>query len=86
MTTSETEPLRETLHWLARHTGFPARRLPAKAEAMVCVAALAAAEEAREADQRFALQRRDPAQTSALRAHGLRRSQVHFKCDNSAKV
>jgi hypothetical protein len=23
---------------------------------------------------------------SALKAHAMRRSQVHFKCDNSAKV
>jgi hypothetical protein len=49
------------------------------------VASLAAVEEA-QAQQRYLLQRRDPAQTSALRAHGLRRAQVHFKCDNSAKV
>ena len=73
------------VRWLATHAGFPARRLPAAAEAMICVAALAATEE-EEARQRFLFQRRDPAQTSALRAHGLRRSQVHFKCDNSAKV
>ena len=79
------DPVRETLRWLSQHAGFPGTRLPAKAEALVCVAALASAEEAREA-QRFLIQRRDPAQTSALRAHGLRRSQVHFKCDNSAKV
>ena len=79
------EPLPETVRWLAQHAGFPARRLPARAESLVCIAALAAAEEAQE-QQRYALQRRDPAQTSALRAHGLRRSQVHFKCDNSAKV
>jgi hypothetical protein len=79
------DPLRETVRWLAQHTGFPATRLPAKAESLLCVAALASADEAREG-QRFLFQRRDPAQTSALRAHGLRRSQVHFKCDNSAKV
>ncbi len=79
------EPLPTVVHWLARHAGFPGRRLPAKAEALVCVAALAAVEE-EQARQRFLIQRRDPAQTSALRAHGLRRSQVHFKCDNSAKV
>lgn len=79
------EPLPDVVRWLARYAGFPARRLPAKAETVVCVAALAAAEEA-QAAQRFLIQRRDPAQTSALRAHGLRRSQVHFKCDNSAKV
>ena len=79
------DPIRDTLRWLSQHAGFPGVRLPPKAEALVCVAALASAEEAREA-QRFLIQRRDPAQTSALRAHGLRRSQVHFKCDNSAKV
>jgi hypothetical protein len=80
-----TDPFRETVQWLARNAGFPAARLPAKAEVMVCVAALAAVEE-EQARQRFLIQSRDPAQTSALRAHGLRRSQVHFKCDNSAKV
>ena len=84
-TTSSIEPLRETVHWLARYASFPGLRLPAKAEALVCMAALAAAEE-RRVQQRFLIERRDPAQTSALRAHGIRRSQVHFKCDNSAKV
>ncbi len=82
---STPEPFRETVTWLARHAGFPRCRLPAEGEAMVCVAALAAAEEAAE-QQRFALQRRNPAETSALRAHNLRRTQVHYKCDNSAKV
>lgn len=82
---AETGTLHELTAWLARHAGFPARRLPAKAETALCVAALAAVEE-REAAARFLIQRRDPAQTAALRAHGLRRSQVHFKCDNSAKV
>ncbi len=75
----------EVVRWLAQHTGFPARRLPANAEALMCVAAFAAADEA-QARQRFLIQSRDPAQTSAQRAHGLRRAQVHFKCDNSAKV
>ncbi len=78
-------PMPKIVRWLGAHAGFPARRLPAKAETLICVATLAANVEAEE-QQRFALQRRDPAQTSALRAHGLRRSQVHFKCDNSAKV
>ena len=85
MNNSSTDPLRETVQWLAQNAGFPAARLPAKAEVMICVAALAAVEE-EQARQRFLIQSRDPAQTSALRAHGLRRSQVHFKCDNSAKV
>ncbi len=79
------EPVGAVVRWLMDYTGFPTRRLAASAERLVCVAALASREEAEE-QKRFALQRRDPAQTSALRAHGLRRSQVHFKCDNSAKV
>lgn len=76
----------DIVQWMSAQAGFPARRLPAHAETLLCLSALAAAEEAEEARQRFALQRRDPAQTSALRAHGLRRAQVHYKCDNSAKV
>jgi hypothetical protein len=83
--TAESETLPVVLHWLATHASFPTRRLPAPAEAMLCVAFLAAAEEEEER-QRFLIQSRDPAQTAALRTHGLRRSQVHFKCDNSAKV
>ncbi|MBI5690781.1 MAG: hypothetical protein HZC55_11875 [Verrucomicrobia bacterium] len=71
--------------WLGRHAGFPNRRLSAAAEGMICVAALAAADEAQE-QARFLIQSKDPAQAAALRTHGLRRSQVHFKCDNSAKV
>jgi len=34
----------------------------------------------------FGLPRQDAAMASAQRAHALRRSRVHFKCDNSAKV
>ena len=85
MNMTSSDPLETTVRWLAQHGGFPRSRLADRAELLVCLAALAAVEE-EQARQRFLLQRRDPAQTSALRAHGLRRSQVHFKCDNSAKV
>jgi hypothetical protein len=85
MNASPSDPFVASIAWLSRHAGFPAQRLPERAEVLVCLSALAAVEEWNE-QQRFLLQRRDPAQTSALRAHGLRRSQVHFKCDNSAKV
>jgi hypothetical protein len=85
MNPSPPHPLLDTVRWLAVHTRFPASRLETRAEALLCLAALAAMEEAEER-RRFLFQRRDPAQTSALKAHGLRRSQVHFKCDNSAKV
>ena len=82
---TESESLGDVLRWLGQHAGFPRRRLPAKTETVLCVAALAATAEAQD-QQRYLIQSRDPAQTSALRQHGLRRSQVHFKCDNSAKV
>lgn len=78
-------PLRDTVAWLAVHAGFPGRRLERGAETLLCFAAAAAADEAAE-NQRFLIKSRDPAQTSAQRTHALRRSQVHFKCDNSAKV
>jgi hypothetical protein len=83
--TTVNPPMSQVVRWLAAHAGFPMRRLDPKAEALVCVAALAAAEEAEER-ARYLIQRRDPAQTSALRQHAQRRSQVHYKCDNSAKV
>ncbi len=85
MNFTNSDPMQETVCWLAAHTRFPASRLATSAEALLCLAALATAAEAEE-QRRFLIQRHDPAQTSALRTHKLRRSQVHFKCDNSAKV
>ncbi len=78
-------PFRDVVQWLARSTGFPAVRLPTRAENMICVAALAAIEEASE-QQRFLIKGQDPAQAAALKAHAMRRSLVHYKSDNSAKV
>jgi hypothetical protein len=78
-------PLQKTVRWLSANARFPDSRLEARAETLLCIAALAEAEETA-GQTRFLIQSRDPAQTSALRAHGLRRSQVHYKCDNSAKV
>jgi hypothetical protein len=78
-------PLHDTVRWLSAHTRFPASRLPPRAELMVCMSVLAAQTEAAER-ARHHLERRVGAQTSALRQHVLRRTQVHFKCDNSAKV
>jgi hypothetical protein len=86
MTTAPAHPLLATLSWLAAHTNFPASRLDPRAETMLFISAFAAADEAEAERKRFLIQRRDPAQTSALRSHVLRRTQVHFKCDNSAKV
>jgi len=76
------------LSWLSQQAGFPARRLPAGAELLLCLAAAAEldAEAAAPGGGAFGLPRQDAAMASAQRAHALRRSRVHFKCDNSAKV
>lgn len=78
-------PLQKTVGWLAANAGFPARRLGEKAELLVCVGALAEAQEEAERG-RFLIERKDGAQEAALRMHAMRRSRVHYKCDNSAKV
>jgi hypothetical protein len=78
-----------TLRWLASYACFPASRLPAKAETLLLIAVAAQQEEAQLAARNaglFHIKTRDTAKDSALRAHALRRSMVHFKCDNSAKV
>lgn len=80
-------PLHTTLRWLSAHTRFPASRLETRAEMLLCMAALAAAEEAAAlAGTRHLVQSRDGAKDSALRAYSYRRSKVHYVCDNSAKV
>ena len=79
-------PLQQLCSWLSAQAGFPARRLPAAAELMLCVSALAGAEAPTAETGPKLFDRRVGSQTSALRSHALRRSQVHYKCDNSAKV
>jgi hypothetical protein len=85
MAASSSDPLRTTVLWLAAHAQFPAKRLEPRAETMLCMAALAAAESELE-NRRFLIQSRDVAKDSALRAHQQRRSHAHHKSDNSAKV
>ncbi len=78
-----------TLRWLSAHARFPASRLPDKAETLLLIATAAQHEEnlaTANASGLFHIKTRDGAKDSALRAHAMRRSLVHFKCDNSAKV
>ncbi len=80
-------PLQTTVRWLSTNTLFPVSRLDARAEAMVCAAALAASEEAAAmASTRHLVQSRDGAKDAALRSYNHRRSLVHYVCDNAAKV
>lgn len=84
---SSSDPLSSTVRWLAAHAGFPARRLAPKAEALLCLSALAAAEEAAAlAGQRHLIQSKDGAKESAARTYAYNRKKVHYVCDNSAKV
>ncbi len=78
-------PLRDTVRWLAAHARFPATRLEARPERLLCMAALAAAEN--EADrERFLIQSRNGAKDSALRSHNMRRSLAHYVSDNKQKT
>ncbi|MCW5548164.1 MAG: hypothetical protein KIT44_04300 [Opitutaceae bacterium] len=79
-------PLQHTARWLAQHAGFPARRLPEAAERLLCLAALAAVTEDSAATGPKLFERRVGPQTASQKAHAMRRSRVHFKTDNSAKV
>lgn len=84
---SEAAPTHPSLFdWLSRYAGYPVRRLPLPAETLLLMAGAARAEEAAAAGPRFGIERREGAKDAALRAHALRRSMVHYKCDNSAKV
>ncbi len=85
---ARTFPSAPLLRWLSAYAGFPAQRLPSSAETLLCLADAAGNDSAHIAGStaQFGLQRRDGGTDSAMRAHALRRSRVHFKCDNSAKV
>ena len=78
---------RTLFDWLSHYVGYPARRLPAQAELLLCFASAAALEESGGTPAAGGpIARRDPARDAALRQHELRRARVHFKSDNSAKV
>ncbi len=87
MTASAQAPFQQTLRWLAAHTGFPARRLPEKAELLVLLATAAATEENQAAgtpanaalikNRNFAAQ---------MRNYTAMRRRAHINSDNSAKT
>ena len=85
MNNSTPDPLRDTVRWLSLNARFPSSRLGVKAETLLCFAAAAAAEDLADRE-RYLILSRNGKETSAQRAHAMRRSLVHFKCDNSAKV
>lgn len=74
------------IQWLARYTGFPARRLDAKAELMVLFATAAAAEELPQAVNGGPIVRKDTAKQASHRQLARNRSLAHFKSDNRTAV
>ena len=81
----------ELLRWLHTAAGYPACRLEAKAELLVCFAAAARSEEQATMQNAAGARGRpfDPragAQRSSQRAWDINRSRVHMRCDNGAKV
>ena len=88
MTAPTQTPLQQTVRWLAAHTGFPARRLPEKAELLVLLATAAAAEEravAAAAPANVALLK-NKAFAAQIRNYTAMRRRVHLTSDNSAKT
>ncbi len=80
------------LLWLARQTGFPASRLPSRAEQLLLIGGMIQDEHlpARSEGGNLPLPGGAPdpenAQRAAQRTLAELRKRVHFKCDNGAKV
>ena len=87
MTTSPQPPFQQTLRWLAAHTGFPARRLPEKAELLVLIATAAATEESNAAGTpAHAMLVKNKTFAAQMRNYTAMRRRAHINSDNSAKT
>jgi len=72
--------------WLTRYAGFPARRLPAKAELMLLFAAAAETEERNQSPQIGLIVRKDIARHASQKQLSENRRHTHFKSDNRTAV
>ena len=79
-------PLHQTLRWLTAHAGFPARRLPDKAELLLLIATAAADEDLAVRNPANAKVPLNPTFAAQIRNYTAQRRRVHLKCDNSAKT
>jgi hypothetical protein len=82
----ETSPLLETLRWLAAHAGFPAARLPERAELLLLIATAAPEDERATASRQVAKPGSGNTFNARLRSYTIQRRHAHVKCDNSVKV
>lgn len=79
-------PLQQTLRWLTTHAGFPARRLPDKAELLLLIATAAANEDLEVKNPANAKIPFNPNFSAQIRNYTAQRRRVHIVCDNSAKT
>jgi len=79
-------PLQQTLRWMTTHAGFPARRLPDKAELLLLIATAAANEELAVAEPANARVPLNPTFNAQIRNYTAQRRRAHIRCDNSAKT
>lgn len=86
MSATTQTPLQQTIRWMTTHAGFPARRLPEKAELLLLIATAAAAEDL---EVKNAVNARIPFNSNynaQIRNYTAQRRRAHIKCDNSAKT
>lgn len=86
MTDSAPTPLLQTLRWLTAHTGFPAARLPDKAELLLLIATAAAAEDRANISRQSTKPDSHRDYNAQIRNYTAQRRKAHIKCDNSAKT
>ena len=79
-------PLQQTLRWMTAHAGFPARRLPDKAELLLLIATAAADEDLETRNPQNAKVLFNPTFNAQIRNYTAQRRRAHLKCDNSAKT
>ena len=87
MSATEPTPLQKTISWLATYTGFPDRRLSARAELLLLISTAAEDEDlaARHAQKKPGLQF-NPNYNAQIRNYTAQRRRAHINCDNSAKT
>ena len=79
-------PLQQTLRWLTTHAGFPARRLPDRAELLLLIATAAANEDLEVKHAVNAKIPFNPTYNAQIRNYTAQRRRVHLRVDNSAKT
>jgi hypothetical protein len=87
VTAPESNPMQQTLRWLAANANFPAARLPARAETLLLIATAAEQEQvALQRSPRFLVESKNVAKDSSLKAYTMNRSLAHYVCNNAQKT